>query len=204
MSTVDQFGIAANRFQGALPASGLRAMRAVTHFTIYMNGFKGTLPERGITSMSAVTEDFDIRSNSFEGTLPGSGLQVMRAVYAFLAEENYFAGTLPNDGFRALAKLDFLTAVSNDFEGAIPSSLDVQVAAFSHNLLGGPLPQRLFGGSETFQKCVIADALFHEGTIPESASRLTAADIKINIGHGLRGLLPSIPGTVGLLSLGEN
>eukprot|EP00971_Amphidinium_carterae_P102493 2028882-Amphidinium_carterae.1 len=26
----------------------------------------------------------------------------------------------------------------------------------------------------------------------------------INVGHGLRGLLPSIPGTVGLLSLGEN
>eukprot|EP00971_Amphidinium_carterae_P288172 5721134-Amphidinium_carterae.1 len=49
-----------------------------------------------------------------------------------------------------------------------------------------------------------ADALLHEGTIPESASRLTTGDVAINVGHGLKGLLPSIPGTVGLLSLGEN
>eukprot|EP00971_Amphidinium_carterae_P074989 1481908-Amphidinium_carterae.1 len=49
-----------------------------------------------------------------------------------------------------------------------------------------------------------AEALLHEGTIPESASRLTTADITINFGHGLRGLLPSVPGTVGLLSVGEN
>eukprot|EP00971_Amphidinium_carterae_P247812 4920719-Amphidinium_carterae.1 len=49
-----------------------------------------------------------------------------------------------------------------------------------------------------------AEALLHEGTIPESASRLTMADIIISLGHGLRGLLPSISGTVGLLSLWEN
>eukprot|EP00971_Amphidinium_carterae_P121153 2399657-Amphidinium_carterae.1 len=30
------------------------------------------------------------------------------------------------------------------------------------------------------------------------------ADISISLGHGLRGLLPSIPGTVGLLSSWEN
>eukprot|EP00971_Amphidinium_carterae_P246632 4898550-Amphidinium_carterae.1 len=49
-----------------------------------------------------------------------------------------------------------------------------------------------------------AEALLHEGTVPESASRLTAVDITISFGHGLRGLLPSIFGTVGLLSLWEN
>eukprot|EP00971_Amphidinium_carterae_P194849 3866289-Amphidinium_carterae.1 len=179
------------------------------------------------------------------------------------------------------------------YPGAIvaPSSLNVHVVALGHNLLGGPLPQRLFGGSQKAQKCVLAnalgafpmgtrsacprvcacsekrldachskgwiivpsflvwqrcvqgmilprallnewflphvslgrsfvvvtmlsamlrrgigscvltkvDALFHEGTIPESASRLTTAAITINVGHGLRGILPSIPGTVGVL-----
>eukprot|EP00971_Amphidinium_carterae_P340030 6478178-Amphidinium_carterae.2 len=49
-----------------------------------------------------------------------------------------------------------------------------------------------------------AEALLLEGTIPESASRLTVAEITISLGHGLRGLLPSILGTVGLLSLWEN
>eukprot|EP00971_Amphidinium_carterae_P193885 3847021-Amphidinium_carterae.1 len=49
-----------------------------------------------------------------------------------------------------------------------------------------------------------AETLLHEGTLPESASRLTMADITMSFGHGLRGLLPSIPGTVRLLSLGEN
>eukprot|EP00971_Amphidinium_carterae_P311450 6190255-Amphidinium_carterae.1 len=79
--------------------------------------------------------------------------------------------------------LHVLTAEGNDFEGAIPSSLDVQMVALGHTLLGGPLPQRLFGGSEKNHKCVFAGALLHEGTIPESASRLTSADITIVIGH---------------------
>eukprot|EP00971_Amphidinium_carterae_P260544 5169208-Amphidinium_carterae.1 len=57
---------------------------------------------------------------------------------------------------------------------------------------------------ELFAFSTEAEALFHEGTIPESASRLTMADITISFGHGLRGLLPSISGTVGLLSLWEN
>eukprot|EP00971_Amphidinium_carterae_P190490 3780486-Amphidinium_carterae.1 len=49
-----------------------------------------------------------------------------------------------------------------------------------------------------------AEALLHEGTIPKSASKLTMADITISLGHGLRGSLPSIPGTLGWLSLWEN
>eukprot|EP00971_Amphidinium_carterae_P095293 1885111-Amphidinium_carterae.1 len=46
--------------------------------------------------------------------------------------------------------------------------------------------------------------MFHEGTIPESASRMTMSSIFMSLGHGLRGLLPSIPGTILLLSLWEN
>eukprot|EP00971_Amphidinium_carterae_P242138 4807697-Amphidinium_carterae.1 len=46
--------------------------------------------------------------------------------------------------------------------------------------------------------------MFHEGTIPESARRMTMYNIIMTFGHGLRGLLPSIPGTMDLLSLWEN
>eukprot|EP00971_Amphidinium_carterae_P314538 6251952-Amphidinium_carterae.1 len=43
--------------------------------------------------------------------------------------------------------------------GAIPSSLDAQLVVLNHNLLGGPLPQRLLGGSAQAEKVVIAKAL---------------------------------------------
>eukprot|EP00971_Amphidinium_carterae_P001004 19856-Amphidinium_carterae.1 len=49
-----------------------------------------------------------------------------------------------------------------------------------------------------------ANGMLHEGTIPESASRMTMAEIIVSFGHGLRGLLPSIPGTLALLSVWEN
>eukprot|EP00971_Amphidinium_carterae_P222750 4420655-Amphidinium_carterae.1 len=49
-----------------------------------------------------------------------------------------------------------------------------------------------------------AEALLHEGTLPASASRLTMADITTSFGHGLRGVLPSVSGTMILLSLWEN
>eukprot|EP00971_Amphidinium_carterae_P323517 6429132-Amphidinium_carterae.3 len=37
-----------------------------------------------------------------------------------------------------------------------------------------------------------------------SASRMTMAETTVSFGHGLKGLLPSISGTVSLLSLWEN
>eukprot|EP00971_Amphidinium_carterae_P211953 4205809-Amphidinium_carterae.1 len=46
--------------------------------------------------------------------------------------------------------------------------------------------------------------MLHEGTIPDSASRMTMSDIILSFGHGLRGLLPNIPGTMSLFSLWEN
>eukprot|EP00971_Amphidinium_carterae_P156270 3098274-Amphidinium_carterae.2 len=49
-----------------------------------------------------------------------------------------------------------------------------------------------------------ADGMHHEGAIPKSASRMTLADNIVSLGHGLRGLLPSIPGTMSAVSLSEN
>eukprot|EP00971_Amphidinium_carterae_P058823 1162913-Amphidinium_carterae.1 len=46
--------------------------------------------------------------------------------------------------------------------------------------------------------------MFHEGTIPASANRMTLVEITVSFGHGLRGLLPNILGTLSLLSLWEN
>eukprot|EP00971_Amphidinium_carterae_P204994 4068508-Amphidinium_carterae.1 len=46
--------------------------------------------------------------------------------------------------------------------------------------------------------------MLHEGTIPDSASRMTMSRAIMSFGHGLRGLLPKFPGTVSLLSLWEN
>eukprot|EP00971_Amphidinium_carterae_P177890 3528045-Amphidinium_carterae.1 len=43
--------------------------------------------------------------------------------------------------------------------GAIPSSLNAEVVFLGHNLLGGPIPRRLLGGSEKAQKLVAAKAL---------------------------------------------
>eukprot|EP00971_Amphidinium_carterae_P218382 4334703-Amphidinium_carterae.1 len=44
--------------------------------------------------------------------------------------------------------------------GAIPSSLNAQRVFLGHNLLGGPIPQRLLGGGEqSGQQCVVAKAL---------------------------------------------
>eukprot|EP00971_Amphidinium_carterae_P279716 5552747-Amphidinium_carterae.1 len=44
----------------------------------------------------------------------------------------------------------------------------------------------------------------HEGAIPKSAGRMTRANNILSFGHGLKGLLPSIPGTLFALSLSEN
>eukprot|EP00971_Amphidinium_carterae_P290958 5777941-Amphidinium_carterae.1 len=46
--------------------------------------------------------------------------------------------------------------------------------------------------------------MHHEGAIPKSASRMTMADNILSFGEGLRGLLPSIPGTLSVLSVSEN
>eukprot|EP00971_Amphidinium_carterae_P185927 3691102-Amphidinium_carterae.1 len=88
--------------------------------------------------------------------------------------------------------------------GAVPKWMDAQALFISHNHLAGSIPQQLLGGWDPLQKAVVANQLLLEGTIPESASRMTVAEIILSFGHGLRGLLPSIQGTVTVLSLWEN
>eukprot|EP00971_Amphidinium_carterae_P106931 2117861-Amphidinium_carterae.1 len=83
----------------------------------------------------------------------------------------------------------------------------VGVVCFGRCGLGLRIKLRACGHAQrrcAFALTTEAEGLLHEGTIPESASRLTMAEITMSFGHGLRGLLPSIPGTVGLLSLWEN
>eukprot|EP00971_Amphidinium_carterae_P185054 3674689-Amphidinium_carterae.1 len=46
--------------------------------------------------------------------------------------------------------------------------------------------------------------MHHEGTIPDSATRMTVSKIIMSLGHGLRGLLPRMLTTLSLLSLWEN
>eukprot|EP00971_Amphidinium_carterae_P279883 5555935-Amphidinium_carterae.1 len=113
MSAVTNLEICRNSFEGALPGSGLHAMRGASIFFTYRNSFKGTIPESGIRRMSAVT-NFDISINSFEGAVPGSGLQVMRVLSYLSVQANRLAGTLPNI---AIAGLGVLIADKNDFEG---------------------------------------------------------------------------------------
>eukprot|EP00971_Amphidinium_carterae_P335008 6470634-Amphidinium_carterae.1 len=65
-----------------------------------------------------------------------------------------------------------------------------------------------FENDSHYQVCSVretkVDGMLHEGTIPDSASRMTMLDIIMSFGHGLRGLLPRIPGTMSLLSVWEN
>eukprot|EP00971_Amphidinium_carterae_P311184 6184650-Amphidinium_carterae.1 len=44
MSAVVGFGLAANRFEGALPESGLQVMRTTITLVMQENRFAGTLP----------------------------------------------------------------------------------------------------------------------------------------------------------------
>eukprot|EP00971_Amphidinium_carterae_P203618 4041222-Amphidinium_carterae.1 len=78
-----------------VPESGLRE---VANFHIYKNRFAGALPDGGMRAMLAVTL-FSIGENSFTGRLPESGL---REVTNFLIHTNRFAGALPDGGMRAM------------------------------------------------------------------------------------------------------
>eukprot|EP00971_Amphidinium_carterae_P273741 5433123-Amphidinium_carterae.1 len=52
---VRKFVACQNRFTGALPDGGMRAMMSVTTFEIYINSFAGSLPDGGVRAMVAVT-----------------------------------------------------------------------------------------------------------------------------------------------------
>eukprot|EP00971_Amphidinium_carterae_P048015 945364-Amphidinium_carterae.1 len=58
--------------------------------------------------------------------------------------------SIQNKGFRGCVCKGSLSLST----GAIPTSLSPQVVTLGHNLLGGPIPERLLGGSEQAQKVV--------------------------------------------------
>eukprot|EP00971_Amphidinium_carterae_P170746 3383970-Amphidinium_carterae.1 len=72
---VTDFRILSNRFAGALPDGGMRAMQAVMHFDIGKNSFTGMLPESGFGKVTG----FYIYQNRFVGALPGGGMRAMLA-----------------------------------------------------------------------------------------------------------------------------
>eukprot|EP00971_Amphidinium_carterae_P080974 1601999-Amphidinium_carterae.1 len=92
----------------------------------------------------------------------------------------------------------------NYIEGSIPTGIEAQAVLFSNNPLAGALPQRLLRSRDPMQKTVVANEVYHEGTIPASASRMTMLEIIVSLGHGLKGVLPSIPGTMAVFSVWEN
>eukprot|EP00971_Amphidinium_carterae_P257733 5115957-Amphidinium_carterae.1 len=94
----------------------------------------------------------------------------------------------------------------NNLQGVIPtwaSLATVDDWFLSHTQLAGSIPQELFHQHRSHLN-FIASEVAHEGSIPFSFSRLDSRSVNVALGHGLRGLLPRIPGTVFLLSLWEN
>eukprot|EP00971_Amphidinium_carterae_P316348 6287921-Amphidinium_carterae.1 len=86
---VKNFRIYTNRFTGALPDGGMRAMLAVTCFLIALNSFTGTLPESG--SLREVRQLY-MYSNRLAGMLPeGICVEAVTKVYI---QHNCFAGTV--------------------------------------------------------------------------------------------------------------
>eukprot|EP00971_Amphidinium_carterae_P166121 3292724-Amphidinium_carterae.1 len=72
---VTEFHINTNRFAGALPDEGMRAMQAVSIFGTALNSFTGMLPESGFRKVT----DFRIFSNHFAGALPDGRMRAMQA-----------------------------------------------------------------------------------------------------------------------------
>eukprot|EP00971_Amphidinium_carterae_P254518 5052947-Amphidinium_carterae.1 len=143
---------------------------------------------------------FRIHDNMLAGTVVDVAFSTRVLEYAHLAR-NWFAGALPA-AFVRLSLVDSLDLDSNYFQGAI-KGIDTKALFISNNLLAGAIPQQLFVSHGTERKDVVANELFLAGTIPASASRMSM-EITMSLGHGLRGTLPRLLGTVALLLLWEN
>eukprot|EP00971_Amphidinium_carterae_P031803 626476-Amphidinium_carterae.1 len=63
MSAVEIFAIMTNSFEGALPESGLQAMRSMLVLYVYLNRFAGTLPSRAMAGIRSLL----VSHNHFEG-----------------------------------------------------------------------------------------------------------------------------------------
>eukprot|EP00971_Amphidinium_carterae_P260585 5170151-Amphidinium_carterae.1 len=158
------------------------------------------LPESGIRAMLAVST-FDIDFNAFAGSLPLSFFELMSLKAVDLAS-NSLAGTLPQR-LCSWTTLRIFTVWKNHFEGSIPSFRS-EAMFVHHNRFEGSLAQQHFESRDHRSKVVVASEVLHEGTIPATLSRMTITKIHVALGHGLSGPLPSIPGTVSLLSVWQN
>eukprot|EP00971_Amphidinium_carterae_P286723 5692520-Amphidinium_carterae.1 len=183
MSTVTELLICVNSFEGALPAGGLQVMRAVYAFYVSTNRFAGTLPTDGVRALAGL-DVLSVENNDFEGEMseaqcehrfvvlshlccfPESRLHQIKIMKSLIEHQCCVWKTLylvwcvcPGQSFGLCFCKGSLNLLIST--GAIPSSLpvDVQVVGLSHNLLGGPLPERLFKSCEKVQKCVVADTL---------------------------------------------
>eukprot|EP00971_Amphidinium_carterae_P310331 6166886-Amphidinium_carterae.1 len=77
-----------NRFTGALPDGGMRAMLALKNFKIDANMFTGMLPE----SVPKDVKTFEIGFNRFAGSLPILLLIRMKKIRRLVIEYNRITG----------------------------------------------------------------------------------------------------------------
>eukprot|EP00971_Amphidinium_carterae_P005627 111762-Amphidinium_carterae.1 len=140
---------------------------------------------------------FVVSSNLFAGRLPDS-LFLTTALTHVLLQHNRFAGTLPT-AIRRVSLAVMLGFSQNYFEGPLPSRMDAQGVIIGYNRLAGTLPERLFDCQDPLEKIIVASEVLHvtgssivigewqfvlhEGAIPRSASRMTAKQIILSLGH---------------------
>eukprot|EP00971_Amphidinium_carterae_P077569 1533443-Amphidinium_carterae.1 len=95
-------------------------MLAMTFFSIDTNRFTGALPDGGMRAVIALTY-FSINANSFTGALPDGGMRAMRALERLLTFQNRLAGMLPEGIFiKAMSRLYIW---DNFFAGTVAESL---------------------------------------------------------------------------------
>eukprot|EP00971_Amphidinium_carterae_P023211 457943-Amphidinium_carterae.1 len=136
MKKVHALRIESDRFAGALPDSGMRAMMAVTTFEVYRNCFTGSLSDGGVRAMMAVTY-FSCSKNSLAGTLPGKGL---RQVTRLAASNNRFTGALSDGGIWKAAK--YLELYRNRLTGSLPECISaVSWAYIGDNFFAGTVAE---------------------------------------------------------------
>eukprot|EP00971_Amphidinium_carterae_P231240 4588900-Amphidinium_carterae.1 len=141
--------------------------------------------------------------NRFRGVLPDE-FGGMKHLGSLNVAVNHFAGALPF-AMQGCSLHQFVYLSDNYFEGTIPTWISPYILVLHGNPLAGTIPPQILYG-ETFHglKVIVASGMHHEGTIPACASRMSIPLTSLAFGHGLRGPLPSIPGTVELLSVWQN
>eukprot|EP00971_Amphidinium_carterae_P106808 2115701-Amphidinium_carterae.3 len=218
-----------NFFEGTLPENGLQAMPKVRCLNLDRSRLSGALPDEGVRQLTKlvvlcvgyVLPLFDalclIRTSrggfcapiaSFSGAIPSS----LSAPVAVL-RDNLLAGSIPE---RLLKKhhyiqkyivadaLDVLDACRAKLSGSTSLHAAIAFGEISREFRVSCALGFMHADHRRLGRPTQADGMHHEGAIPKSASRMTMEGNLLSCGHGLRGLLPSIPGTLHTLSLSEN